>query len=172
MLDALAEVVGQAQDKVETQTAPTFLTSISVIGFRGNGRQPGGPFPAPGLMVVSGRMVRENRASPKRWNCTDRHQLPLAQEGDAVGENGEPAPPGPVCHPGRLHRRGHRSVHRRHGLGAGGRVHRAGVLDAGWLRETGRRHDDLGWRVRWNCGARSCPTTNWVGSSRRAVGSL
>ena len=39
VLDALAEVVGQAQDNVETQTAPTFLTSISVIGCRGIGRQ-------------------------------------------------------------------------------------------------------------------------------------
>ena len=56
VLDALAEVVGQAQDKVETQTAPTFLTSISVIGFRGIGRQARlDLYPAPGLMVVSGR---------------------------------------------------------------------------------------------------------------------
>jgi hypothetical protein len=38
-LDALAEVVGQAQDNRETPTAPTFLTSISVIGCRGIGRQ-------------------------------------------------------------------------------------------------------------------------------------
>jgi hypothetical protein len=38
-LDALAEVVGQAQDNRETRTAPTFLTSISVIGCRGIGRQ-------------------------------------------------------------------------------------------------------------------------------------
>jgi hypothetical protein len=38
-LDALAEVVGQVQHNRETQTAPTFLTSISVIGFRGVGRQ-------------------------------------------------------------------------------------------------------------------------------------
>jgi hypothetical protein len=37
--DALAEVVGQAQDDRETQTAPTFLTNISVIGCRGIGRQ-------------------------------------------------------------------------------------------------------------------------------------
>jgi hypothetical protein len=37
--DALAEVVGQAQDNRETPTAPTFLTSISVIGCRGTGRQ-------------------------------------------------------------------------------------------------------------------------------------
>jgi hypothetical protein len=39
VLDALAEVVGRAQDGVETQTAPTFLTNISVIGFPGIGRQ-------------------------------------------------------------------------------------------------------------------------------------
>ena len=38
-LDPLAEVVGRAHDNVETQTAPTFLTSVSVIGFRGIGRQ-------------------------------------------------------------------------------------------------------------------------------------
>ena len=39
VLDALAEVVGQAQDNRETQTAPTFLTSISVVGLGGIGRQ-------------------------------------------------------------------------------------------------------------------------------------
>jgi hypothetical protein len=32
VLDALAEAVGQAQDNREIRTAPTFLTSISVIG--------------------------------------------------------------------------------------------------------------------------------------------
>ena len=37
--DALAEVVGQAQDNRETHTAPTFLTSTSVVGCRGIGRQ-------------------------------------------------------------------------------------------------------------------------------------
>jgi hypothetical protein len=39
VLDTLAEVVGQAQDNRETRTAPTFLTSISVIECRGIGRQ-------------------------------------------------------------------------------------------------------------------------------------
>ena len=34
---ALAEVVGRAQGNVETQTAPTFFTSI--VGFPGIGRQ-------------------------------------------------------------------------------------------------------------------------------------
>jgi len=38
VLDALAEVVGQAQDNRERRTAPTFLTSISVVGCRGIGR--------------------------------------------------------------------------------------------------------------------------------------
>lgn len=38
VLDAPAEVVGQAQDNRETRTAPTFLTSISSVGFRGIGR--------------------------------------------------------------------------------------------------------------------------------------
>jgi hypothetical protein len=39
VLDALAKVVGQAQDNRERRTAPTFLTSISVVGCRGIGRQ-------------------------------------------------------------------------------------------------------------------------------------
>jgi hypothetical protein len=39
VLDPLAEVVGQAQDNRETPMAPTFLTSVSVIGCRGIGRQ-------------------------------------------------------------------------------------------------------------------------------------
>jgi hypothetical protein len=39
VLDALAEVVGQVQDSVETRTAPTFLTSISVVGCGGIGRR-------------------------------------------------------------------------------------------------------------------------------------
>ena len=40
----------------EDQTAPTFLTTISVAGFRGIGRQARlDLYPAPGLMVVSGR---------------------------------------------------------------------------------------------------------------------
>jgi hypothetical protein len=39
VLDALAEVVGQAQDNRERRTAPTFLTSILVVGCRGIGRQ-------------------------------------------------------------------------------------------------------------------------------------
>src|SRR5271163_3648368 len=56
VLDALAEVVGQAENNVETPTAPTFLTSISVVGFRGIGSQARlDLYPAPGLMVVSGR---------------------------------------------------------------------------------------------------------------------
>lgn len=56
VLDALTEVVGQAQCDVETHTAPTFLTNISVVGFRGIGRQARlDLYPAPGLMVVSGR---------------------------------------------------------------------------------------------------------------------
>jgi hypothetical protein len=39
VLDALAEIVGRVQDNRETQTAPTFLTSISLVGCRGIGRQ-------------------------------------------------------------------------------------------------------------------------------------
>jgi hypothetical protein len=37
-LDALAEVADHARDNHETPTAPTFLTSISVVGFHGIGR--------------------------------------------------------------------------------------------------------------------------------------
>lgn len=56
VLNALAEVGDQEADAAETQTAPTFLTSISVAGFRGIGRQARlDLYPAPGLMVVSGR---------------------------------------------------------------------------------------------------------------------
>jgi hypothetical protein len=39
VLDALAKVVGQGQDNRERHTAPIFLTSISVVGRRGIGRQ-------------------------------------------------------------------------------------------------------------------------------------
>ena len=39
VLDAPAEIVGQALDNVETPTAPTLLTSVSVIECRGIGRQ-------------------------------------------------------------------------------------------------------------------------------------
>jgi hypothetical protein len=39
VVDLLAEAVGQAQDNRETHTAPTFLTSTSVVGCRGIGRQ-------------------------------------------------------------------------------------------------------------------------------------
>ncbi|WP_044515955.1 AAA family ATPase, partial [Mycolicibacterium septicum] len=56
VLSALAEVSGGAGEKTETGTAATFLSSISVSGFRGVG--PAARldlFPAPGLMVVSGR---------------------------------------------------------------------------------------------------------------------
>ena len=37
-LEAHAEIVGKVLDNVETPTAPTFLTSVSVIGLRGIGR--------------------------------------------------------------------------------------------------------------------------------------
>jgi recombinational DNA repair ATPase RecF len=56
VLEALAEVVGQSREDTAAQTAPTFLTSISVVGFRGIGPQARVDlYPAPGLMVVSGR---------------------------------------------------------------------------------------------------------------------
>ena len=55
VLDALAEV-GDDTDTDEKELAPTFLTTISVAGFRGIGRQARlDLYPAPGLMVVSGR---------------------------------------------------------------------------------------------------------------------
>jgi recombinational DNA repair ATPase RecF len=55
VLQALVEVEDDATS-VETDSAPTFLSSISVAGFRGIGRQARlDLYPAPGLMVVSGR---------------------------------------------------------------------------------------------------------------------
>ena len=39
VLDVLTEVAGQTQDNRETTTVPTLLTTISVIGCRGIGRQ-------------------------------------------------------------------------------------------------------------------------------------
>jgi recombinational DNA repair ATPase RecF len=56
VLEALAEVVGQAAGADEAEPAATFLAAISVEGFRGIG--PAARldlYPAPGLMVVSGR---------------------------------------------------------------------------------------------------------------------
>jgi len=56
VLEALAEVVGQSGGSAEGDSAGTFLTAISVEGFRGVG--PAARldlYPAPGLMVVSGR---------------------------------------------------------------------------------------------------------------------
>ncbi|WP_101948000.1 AAA family ATPase [Mycobacterium sp. 3519A] len=56
VLEALAEVVGETQDDTGAQTASTFLTKISVVGFRGIGPQAElDLYPAPGLMVISGR---------------------------------------------------------------------------------------------------------------------
>ena len=56
VLEALSEVVGQTDRLTETDSAATFLTAISVAGFRGVG--PAARldlYPAPGLMVISGR---------------------------------------------------------------------------------------------------------------------
>jgi uncharacterized Zn finger protein (UPF0148 family) len=56
VLEALAEVVGKPAGPDEADSAGTFLTAISVEGFRGVG--PAARldlYPAPGLMVVSGR---------------------------------------------------------------------------------------------------------------------
>lgn len=56
VLSALAEVSGGTDDCAETSPAPTFLSSIAVSGFRGVGPSARlDLFPAPGLMVVSGR---------------------------------------------------------------------------------------------------------------------
>lgn len=56
VLNALAEVSGGADEAAETSSAPTFLSSITVSGFRGVGPSARlDLFPAPGLMVVSGR---------------------------------------------------------------------------------------------------------------------
>ncbi|ORV10004.1 recombinase RecF [Mycobacterium celatum] len=56
VLEALAEIIGQTVGSDEADPAATFLTAISVEGFRGIG--PAARldlYPAPGLMVVSGR---------------------------------------------------------------------------------------------------------------------
>ncbi|WP_166902464.1 AAA family ATPase [Mycobacterium sp. DL440] len=56
VLNALAEVSGGTGEKTETSPAPTFLSSITVSGFRGVGPSARlDLYPAPGLMVVSGR---------------------------------------------------------------------------------------------------------------------
>lgn len=56
VLEALAEVAGESQDEPAAHTAPTFLTNISVVGFRGIGPEAQlDLYPAPGLMVISGR---------------------------------------------------------------------------------------------------------------------
>src|SRR4051812_12111279 len=56
VLEALAQVAGEPRGTADGQTMPTFLSSISVLGFRGIGRQARlDLYPAPGLMVVSGR---------------------------------------------------------------------------------------------------------------------
>ncbi|MGB3356828.1 MAG: ATP-binding protein [Mycobacterium sp.] len=55
VLNALAEVT-DASANIEAKPTPTFLTAISVVGFRGIGGQTQlDLFPAPGLTVVSGR---------------------------------------------------------------------------------------------------------------------
>lgn len=56
VLDALAEVAAGAEQSSQHPTDPTYLTSISVVGFRGIGSQAKLDLhPAPGLTVVSGR---------------------------------------------------------------------------------------------------------------------
>lgn len=56
VLDELTKVSGEGEETVETNAAATFLTSIAVAGFRGVGpRAQLDLYPAPGLMVVSGR---------------------------------------------------------------------------------------------------------------------
>ncbi|CQD07860.1 hypothetical protein BN970_01513 [Mycolicibacterium conceptionense] len=56
VLNALAEVSGGAGETAQTGPAATFLSSISVSGFRGVGPSARlDLYPAPGLMVVSGR---------------------------------------------------------------------------------------------------------------------
>src|ERR1700677_347834 len=168
VLDALAEVVGQAQDNRETPTAPTFLTSISVAGFRGIGRQARlDLYPAPSLMVVSGRTGPENPASPKRWNlpspapatagtrrrrsgrnhgrtCTIRTRVPS----ESASRRRAPV----RSRSARTGRRGPRSP--------SGRLGRRLAQRSGATVPT-----TSAGRVHWNCGVRSCPTTNWVGSS-------
>ncbi|BBX66584.1 AAA family ATPase [Mycolicibacterium psychrotolerans] len=56
VLDALAQVTDEAASTDTKQSGPTFLTGISVMGFRGIGPQAKVDLhPAPGLTVISGR---------------------------------------------------------------------------------------------------------------------
>jgi recombinational DNA repair ATPase RecF len=56
VLDALAEVVAETESNRQDASTPTYLTGISVVGFRGIGNQTQLELhPAPGLTVVSGR---------------------------------------------------------------------------------------------------------------------
>ncbi|BBX27392.1 AAA family ATPase [Mycolicibacterium alvei] len=56
VLNALTEVSGGVGEQTQTGPTPTFLSSITVSGFRGVGPSARlDLFPAPGLMVVSGR---------------------------------------------------------------------------------------------------------------------
>ena len=56
VLEALTEVVGEGNTGDECTAGAGFLTSISVAGFRGIGSEARlDLYPAPGLMVVSGR---------------------------------------------------------------------------------------------------------------------
>jgi hypothetical protein len=56
VLTALAEVSDQPDSQGEEQPKPTYLSSVSVAGFRGIGREARlDLYPAPGLTVVSGR---------------------------------------------------------------------------------------------------------------------
>ena len=169
VLDALAEVVGQAQDEAETHTAPTFLTSISVVGFRGIGPQARlDLYPAPGLMVVSGRngsgkssfaeaLELALTGTSYRWHKKEvlwteswrnlHRSDPCAIRVGFTAEGSGPFTVGVDWAPGDA-------------------AHRADDMDAGRIgaskstvpmTSAGRAH--------WNCGARCCPTTNWAGSS-------
>ena len=94
-LEALAEIVGQLQGDAAVQTARTFLTSISAVGFRGIGPQARlYLYPAPG---ADGRQRRQRvrQIEFRRGPGTrpNRLELSMASKGGAMdGILAQPAP--------------------------------------------------------------------------------
>ncbi|WP_109750957.1 AAA family ATPase [Mycolicibacterium fortuitum] len=134
VLNTLAEVSGGSDEVTETNPAPTFLSSITVSGFRGVGPSARlDLFPAPGLMVVSGRngsgkssfaeaLELTLTGTSYRWN---KKESLWAEAWQNLHH------PRPVPDPGRVHPRGPWPVHRGGQLGSGREAGELHHLDAG-----------------------------------------
>ena len=88
VLEALAEVVDNSQQDAATDTAATFLTSISVVGFRGIGPQAkldcSGP--SPGLTGGQrSQWLRQVELRRSARTCPHGHQLPLSTRKKSFG---------------------------------------------------------------------------------------